>query len=102
MAYLLFIDESGQDQRESPYEVLAGIAVRDVDLWLLITQVAELELHHFGRRYSDGRGELKAKKILKRKTFRQASQLRGRRSTSTSDASLPRPVSTTALTQRRR
>ncbi len=74
MAYLLFVDESGQDRRESPYEVLAGVAVRDADLWPLITEVAALELHHFGRRYSDGPAELKAKKILKRKTFRQAAQ----------------------------
>ncbi len=72
MAYLLFVDESGQDRRESPYEVLAGVAIRDADLWPLITQVSALELRHFGRRYSDGPSELKAKKILKRKTFRQA------------------------------
>lgn len=74
MAYLLFVDESGQDRRESPYEVLAGVAVRDADLWPLITQVSDLELQHFGRRYSDGPAELKAKKILKRKTFRHAAQ----------------------------
>lgn len=72
MAYLLFVDESGQDRREAPYEVLAGVAIRDVDLWPLITQVAELEHHHFGRRYSNGSRELKAKTILKRKTFRHA------------------------------
>jgi hypothetical protein len=74
VAYLLFVDESGQDRRESPYEVLAGVAIRDADLWPLITEVAALELRHFGRRYSDGSSELKAKKILKRKTFRQAAQ----------------------------
>lgn len=74
MAYLLFVDESGQDRRESPYEVLAGVAVRVADLWPLITQVSDLELQHFGRRYSDGPAELKAKKILKRKTFRHAAQ----------------------------
>ncbi len=54
--------------------MLAGVAVRDADLWPLINQVSELELHHFGRRYSDGPAELKAKKILKRKAFRQAAQ----------------------------
>lgn len=27
MAYFLFIDESGQDHKSSPYEVLAGIAI---------------------------------------------------------------------------
>jgi len=32
MAYFLFVDESGHDQGESPYEVLGGIAVEDRDL----------------------------------------------------------------------
>lgn len=32
MSYLLFIDESGQDRRDSPYEVLAGISLEDRDL----------------------------------------------------------------------
>jgi hypothetical protein len=29
MSWALFIDESGQDRRQSPYEVLAGVAVED-------------------------------------------------------------------------
>jgi hypothetical protein len=36
MAWVLFIDESGHDRKASPYEVLAGIAVRDRDLWPMI------------------------------------------------------------------
>jgi len=28
----LFIDESGQDHQGAPYEILAGIAVREQDL----------------------------------------------------------------------
>ncbi|HMJ76206.1 MAG TPA: DUF3800 domain-containing protein [Iamia sp.] len=72
MAYLLFVDESGQDQGASPYEVLAGVAIRDSDLWPLIEEVVRLELDHFGVRYSRGDRELKAKKILKTKTFRQS------------------------------
>lgn len=75
MSYLLFVDESGQDQHDSPHEVLAGIAVEDRDLWNLITAIQALELELFGRRYSEGPRELKAKKILKRKVFRHASQL---------------------------
>lgn len=76
MAYFLFIDESGHDGRNSPYEVLAGVAVADCDLWNLVCALREAEWRHFGRRYTDGDGnELKAKKILKRKTFRMAAQL---------------------------
>ena len=75
MAYFLFIDESGQDHAASPYEVLAGIAVEDQDLWNLIVAVQHLEERIFGRRYSSNSSELKGKKLLKRKVFRQAAQL---------------------------
>lgn len=72
MAYCLFIDESGQDHKDSPYEVLAGVAVRDTFLWSLIQAVQEAEIRHFGIRYSQGVRELKGKKILKRKVFTHA------------------------------
>lgn len=75
MAYFLFIDESGQDHRDSPYEVLAGVAIEDRDLWNMIQAVQAAEIRHFGIRYSAGPNELKAKKILKRKVFRMAAQM---------------------------
>lgn len=75
MAYLLFIDESGHDLNDSPYEVIAGVAVEDSNLWNLIRKVQELEIEHFGTRYSKGKREIKAKTILKRKTFRLAQQM---------------------------
>jgi hypothetical protein len=75
MSYFLFIDESGQDHHESPYEVLAGFSIQDKDLWKFIQDVHEIEISCFGRRYRlDGR-EIKAKKFLNRKTFRLAAQL---------------------------
>jgi hypothetical protein len=76
MAWFLFIDESGQDHKESPYEVLAGVCVEDKDLWDLVKELHDAEVAHFGRRYSEGTRELKAKKILKRKTFTRASSER--------------------------
>lgn len=75
MAYFLFIDESGHDRGASPYEVLAGVAVEDRDLWNLVQAVQEAEIKHFGRRYSTERSELKGTKLLKRKAFRLAAQL---------------------------
>src|SRR5215203_993085 len=75
MARLLFLDESGQDQNQSPYEVLAGVAIEDNKLWPLIQAIQGLEMEHFGQRYADHDRELKAKKLLKRKTFRHAGQL---------------------------
>lgn len=72
MAWFLFVDESGQDHRESPYEVLAGVAIEDRVLWSLIKELHDAEISRFGRRYSAGERELKGKKILKAKTFRLA------------------------------
>ena len=75
MAYLLFLDESGQDRRDSPYEVLAGIAVEDSRSWNLITDIQEAEVAHFGQRITRGELELKGRKLLKSKVFRMAGQL---------------------------
>lgn len=72
MAYFLFVDESGQDHRESPCEVLAGVAVEDRDLWKLVQNLQDAEVRHFGTRYSEGERELKARKLLKTKTYKQA------------------------------
>lgn len=75
MAWFLFIDESGHDHHDSPYEVLAGVAIQDADLWKFIKDVHAIELSCFGRRYRlDGR-EIKARKFLNRKTFRLAEQM---------------------------
>ena len=75
MAYFLFIDESGQDRRESPYEVLAGVAIEDRDLWNLIQAIQDAELRIFGARYSHGERELKGKKLLKKKAFKHAGMM---------------------------
>ena len=74
MAFFMFIDESGQDQRNSPYEVLAGVVVEDTKLWPLIRKLHEAELRHFGCRYSTPQRELKANRLLKTKVYRHASQ----------------------------
>ncbi|MFT3827645.1 MAG: DUF3800 domain-containing protein [Chitinophagaceae bacterium] len=75
MAYFLFIDESGQDHHDSPYEVLAGVSMLDKDLWTFIRSAHDLELAHFGRMYREENNEIKATRFLKKKTFRLASQL---------------------------
>ncbi|WP_298269680.1 DUF3800 domain-containing protein [Geobacter sp.] len=75
MAYFLFIDESGQDHKDSPYEVLTGIAIKDSTLWNLIRAIQEAEIRHFGIRYSQGTRELKGKKLLKKKAFAHAAML---------------------------
>ncbi|HEU6446961.1 MAG TPA: DUF3800 domain-containing protein [Verrucomicrobiae bacterium] len=71
---LLFIDESGHDHGEAPYEVLAGVAIRERDLWNLIQAIRSAELDHFGLHMNDVGLEFKGKKLLKRKVFRLAKQ----------------------------
>jgi len=71
---LLFVDESGTDRREAPYEVLAGMAVRECDLWNLIQAIRTAERDHFGTTLNALGIEFKGKKLLKRKTFRLATQ----------------------------
>jgi hypothetical protein len=75
MTVFLFVDESGHDHNESPYEVLAGISIRDRNLWNMIQEVKEIQNHLFGDFYAINKIELKAKKILKAKTFRLANQM---------------------------
>lgn len=75
MSYLLFMDESGHDLRDSPYEVLAGVCVEDRDLWNFVTQAQAAEEEFFGQRVTAGLLELKGKKMLKRKVFRHARQM---------------------------
>lgn len=75
MAYFLFIDESGHDRNEAPYEVLAGLIIEDRNLWNLIQAAQDAEIKYFGMRYSLNTREIKGKKVLKRKTFKHASQL---------------------------
>jgi hypothetical protein len=71
---LLFIDESGTDHRDAPYEVLAGVAIRERNLWPLIQAIRAAEREYFGLLLRDGGGEFKARKLLKRKVFRFARQ----------------------------
>lgn len=76
MSWALFIDESGQDRRKSPYEVLAGVAVEDRQIWRLIRQLSDAQHHHFGMRLWEAYGaEAKAKELLKTKTYRLAAQM---------------------------
>lgn len=76
MSWALFIDESGQDLKESPYEVLAGIAIEDRVLWKTIRSLSDLQYQIFGMRLFEAYGsEAKAQKLLKQKVFKHAGQL---------------------------
>lgn len=72
MAYFFFIDESGTDRQDSLYEVLCGVAIKDSDLWNIITQLKGYEEQLLGTRYSGHEREIKGRKFLKKKVFKQA------------------------------
>ena len=74
MAFFLFVDESGQDHRDSPCEVLAGVAVEDRLLWSLIQEVQAMEVRCFGRPFSSEAHEVKGRALLHRRVFKQAAQ----------------------------
>lgn len=71
---LLFIDESGHDHVATPYEVLAGVAVAEADLWNLVEAIRSEEMRIFGINLRAAGAEIKGVKSLKKKTFRLASE----------------------------
>ncbi|GAB31779.1 hypothetical protein BJI49_10180 [Acetobacter pasteurianus] len=75
MGWFLFIDESGQDGKNSPYEVLAGLAVEDRKLWPLIKEIKKIQNDNFGMNLFDAYGsEAKGQKLLKKKVFKLSQQ----------------------------
>jgi len=54
LSYLLFMDESGHDHRQMPYEVRGGVALSVSRLWRFVEEIHQAEqecfggfLHHF-------------------------------------------------------
>lgn len=74
MAWLLFLDESGHDHRQMPYEVRGGIAIQDEQLWPFTRAVQQLEQFAFGCSLHDFQKELKGSTLLDKKRFRFARQ----------------------------
>jgi hypothetical protein len=74
MSWLLFIDESGHDHKNMPYEVRGGIALRDAKLWPFVQAMQRLELDCFGCHLQQYRKELKGCKLLDKDRFRWANQ----------------------------
>lgn len=74
MSWMLFLDESGHDHRNMPYEVRGGIALRDSQLWPFVQGMQRLELEAFGCHLDQFRYEIKGSKLLDAKRFRFAGQ----------------------------
>ncbi len=74
MSWLLFLDESGHDHKQMPYEVRGGVALNDGKLWPFVQAMQRLERDCFGASLHLYRKELKGSTLLDKKRFRFASQ----------------------------
>jgi hypothetical protein len=75
VSWLLFLDESGHDHKQMPYEVRGGITLHAGELWPFIQSMRRLELNCFGCHLDQYRGELKGSTLLDKKRFKFAQQL---------------------------
>lgn len=75
MSWLLFLDESGHDHKQMPYEVRGGVALHVSKLWPFVRAVQQLELDAFGAQLSLYQKELKGSTLLDKKRFKFASQM---------------------------
>ena len=74
MSWLLFLDESGHDHRNTPYEVRGGFAIHASKLWPFIQAVRTLEQSTFGAYLHEYGSEIKGSKLLKKKRFKWEKQ----------------------------
>jgi hypothetical protein len=74
MTWLFFLDQSGHDHKQMPYEVRGGVALHVSKLWPFIGAMQSLELECFGCQLSLYKKELKGSSLLDRKRFRFAAQ----------------------------
>src|SRR5262245_39512927 len=74
MSWLLFIDESGHEQKATPIEVRGGVAIHVSKLWSFIQSWQRLELDCFGARLIDYGKEGKGARLLDKDRFRWAAQ----------------------------
>jgi Protein of unknown function (DUF3800) len=77
MSWLLFLDESGTDGKNCPYEVRGGIALHASELWRFALSMKRLELDVFGCELQRYRKEIKGSSLLSKKHFKFASYVEG-------------------------
>jgi hypothetical protein len=74
MSVMLFLDESGHDHKNAPYEVRGGVALDAAQLWPFIRQMRSLEENCFGDLLHRYRKEIKGHKLLDKDRFKWAAQ----------------------------
>lgn len=74
MSYLLFIDESGHDHKNTPYEVRGGILLHARTVWPFVRAVKALEVSCYGDALYKYGTEIKGHKLLDKDRFKWAHQ----------------------------
>lgn len=74
MSWLFFMDESGHDHKQCPYEVRGGIAIHAGKLWSFVQSMQRLEIQAFGCQLSQFGNEIKGSTLLDKKRFKSAGQ----------------------------
>ena len=69
MSWLFFMDESGHDHHNAPYEVRGGFAIHASKLWPFIQAVRTTEQAMFGCHLSEQGSEIKGAKLLAKERF---------------------------------
>ncbi len=73
MAWLLFMDESGHDHKNTPMEVRGGVAIHVSKIWQFLQEFQKEEKKCFGVRLADYKVEIKGSKFLQKKRYKSAS-----------------------------
>lgn len=74
MSYLLFMDESGHDHNNLPYEVRGGVSIASVNVFNFLTDMQKSEEKIFGCKLSEYKTEFKGSKLLEKYRFEWAKQ----------------------------
>jgi hypothetical protein len=74
MSWLLFLDESGHDRKQMPYEIHGGVAIHAAKLWPFISALRTLEQSMFGAYLHEYGSELKGCRLLSKDRFKWAAQ----------------------------
>ncbi len=75
MSYLLFMDESGHDHKQTPYKVRGGIALRAERVWKFALVMRDAELDEMGVHLHECGSELKGEKLFNKDRFKWAGQI---------------------------
>jgi hypothetical protein len=75
MTFLLFLDESGHDHHNMPYEVRGGIALHVSKLWSFVQDVRQMQIDYYGAPLERYKTEIKGSKLLDKDRYKWASQM---------------------------